>query len=432
MARCNTILAMILVGAWGLGLVAFPVEYTTRDVLHQAYLLTGMTLWGLMTECLVIAARPGWLERVTGMGMNRLMKAHRSLGWAVLVLLILHMASPVVLMVLSPRAVPMMGTHDVGTFWKAVWIISHPVCAFSGVLVTFWVLWLVAQDVRRAVGRISWTAWESGHRRWAWAYLLMAPHCLRLLKETEMLMPLGWLNLAMTLLGIWAAVRLLRRRAGVEKREAGAVRAVTPGADRIKLEVSTMRAACVRPGQYVYLSRPGDAEEPHPFSVAGIHEGRLQFWIRPAGTWTRALATAAAGETMVVEGPWGRFAPPETPEALWVAAGSGIAPFLSWMRERCRLSRRGTALASARLVWSVHEVHDSRSVDEVRELAQQAQVAFTLFVTTKEKRRLRAEDLDLARVSTLAVCASSDMVGGLRRLWKAAGGRADAFLAEVA
>ena len=64
MARVNLLLLLSILAAWVLGLVVFPIELTTREVLHQIYVLTGLVVWALMAECIVLAARPAWLERV--------------------------------------------------------------------------------------------------------------------------------------------------------------------------------------------------------------------------------------------------------------------------------------------------------------------------------------------------------------------------------
>lgn len=191
-----------------------------------------------------------------------------------------------------------------------MWIISHPVCAFSGVLVTFWILLLIGKDIRRAAGKLTWPSWEVKHRAWAWGYLLMAPHCLRLLKETEMVMPLGWINLALTNVGCWAAVRIIRNRIGAEKRRDGKVLSVKVFPSHTWLTVKTDLAYLVRPGEFVYLSRPDDVEMPHPLALprsippkerSGFGFGRQALGRSPSrrGNPTVPLLRKALGGTFV-------------------------------------------------------------------------------------------------------------------------------------
>ncbi len=131
MARVNLLLLLSILAGWVLGLVVFPIELTTREVLHQIYVLTGLVVWALMAECIVLAARPAWLERVYGESLERLMKGHRTLGWWVLAVAIAHFTSPLYAQLIPATPVPMMGEHKMDTFWEAVWIWSHPICARS-------------------------------------------------------------------------------------------------------------------------------------------------------------------------------------------------------------------------------------------------------------------------------------------------------------
>ena len=433
MKRLACLLFLLILAAYAVGAAVFPYEFTTRDVLHQVYTLTGMMLWALMTLCIVSAARPRWIEKAAGVGLNRIMAMHRALGWGVTAFIFLHMLSPVIGWPIPATPVPLMGHHDMSTVWKAAWIISHPICAFGGTLVAFWILWIVWKDSRRRRQLLSWTKWEPAHRLWAWGYLLMAPHCLRLLKDIEMVMPLGWVNLVMTVIGVWAAVRLLRKGPGADCREAGEEVSVEASERRTWLVVKTPLASRMTPGQFAYLSLPGDKELPHPFSVAAIDAaaGTLGFWVKPAGEWTAALSGLKAGAALTVEGPWGDFRIPEKGEAVWAAAGSGIAPFLSWLEERSRRLSAGESLNEARLFWCIHDSADETGLRQVQRAAEAAQVPLTLFVTSKAGRRPTADDLGLASAQTLSVCGAAGFSKTLQRAWKALGKPTGSFQSEA-
>ncbi len=433
MKRLVILLFSLILVAYALGAAVFPYEFTTRDVLHQIYTLSGMMLWALMTLCIVSAARPRWIERAAGEGLNRVMALHRLLGWGVAAFLFLHMLSPLIGWPIPATPVPLMGHHDMSTFWKAAWIISHPVCAFGGTLVAFWILWLVWKDSRRRRGKLSWSQWEPSHRLWAWGYILMAPHCLRLLKDIEIVMPLGWVNLAMTAAGVWAAVRILRRGPGAGCREAGEVASVEMSERRTWLVVKTALAQRLKPGQFSYLSLPGDKEQPHPFSVASIDAaaGTLGFWVKPAGEWTAGLARLKPGAAISAEGPWGDFLMPEKGAAVWAAAGSGIAPFLSWLEDRSRRIASGEAMNDARLFWCIHSIADETGLRQVQRAAEAAGVPLTLFVTSEAGRRPTADDLALADAQTLSVCGAGGFSRALEAAWKAMGKPAAGFQSEA-
>ena len=73
MIRLTAIVFCAIVAAFALGAWVFPYDFTTRDVLHQLYAVSGLLLWSLMTLCIVSAARPRQIEKVAGCGMNRVM-----------------------------------------------------------------------------------------------------------------------------------------------------------------------------------------------------------------------------------------------------------------------------------------------------------------------------------------------------------------------
>lgn len=438
MARVNLLLLLSILAAWVLGLVVFPIELTTREVLHQIYVLTGLIVWTLMAECIVLAARPAWLERVYGESLERLMKGHRTLGWWVLAVAIAHFTSPLYAQLIPATPVPMMGEHKMDTFWEAVWIWSHPICALSGVLVTFWILWIQFKDVRRALGRVVWEKWEPSHRKWAWAFILMAPHCLRLPKECEMIMPLGWINLAVTILGVWAAIGIIRRRPGWMRRKGATVVGAQAAGTILRLTVATPAAKLYEAGHTAYLSLPKDSEDPHPFSVAGIDRtaGTLFFRIREAGAWTKALAGIGEGAPIEVEGPWGDFAPDFSHAAAretWIAAGCGVAPFLSWLEAAAhhRSEAPDSPMPAVTLLWSIRAAGGEPDLEEIRALCERAGVTLALFETGAESRRVAMRDVLATEPERIAVCGSHEFVESLRAAWREAGRSADRFRSET-
>lgn len=86
-------------------------------------------------------------------------------------------------------------------------------------------------------------------------------------------------------------------------------------------------------GDCVTVHVPG-AEAGNPYSFSGDPEGETsEFWVRrfPEGRVSRVLCDLQAGDTVEVSPPFGWFRPLEPVEAprLYLATGTGIAPFLS-------------------------------------------------------------------------------------------------------
>ena len=90
------------------------------------------------------------------------------------------------------------------------------------------------------------------------------------------------------------------------------------------------------PGQFamVYLEAKNGWHR-HPFTISSApSEGVLRVTIKALGDYTsRVQELVEPGMPAVVGGPLGRFSYPRgTDRQLWIAAGVGGAPFLSWLR----------------------------------------------------------------------------------------------------
>lgn len=86
-------------------------------------------------------------------------------------------------------------------------------------------------------------------------------------------------------------------------------------------------------GQFGVLqfSDAGKAE-PHPFSFSKIDEnGSLRVTIKTLGDFTGSLKHVVdIGQSVRVQGPFGRFRHSGKRPEIWVAGGIGITPFLAW------------------------------------------------------------------------------------------------------
>ena len=84
------------------------------------------------------------------------------------------------------------------------------------------------------------------------------------------------------------------------------------------------------PGQVIGIAMEPE-EKPRLYSIAsGNQESviRILYTIKPGGKLTPGLARLQAGDTIYVSEPFGGFICDEGP-AVWVATGTGIAPFAS-------------------------------------------------------------------------------------------------------
>ena len=92
-----------------------------------------------------------------------------------------------------------------------------------------------------------------------------------------------------------------------------------------------------RAGQFLYVYFDADKilREPHPFTISSApHEPDVRLSIKASGDWTQYLhENLKQGAQGFVDGPYGEFDyRTGGGKQVWIAAGIGITPFLSWMR----------------------------------------------------------------------------------------------------
>ncbi|WP_240787062.1 2Fe-2S iron-sulfur cluster binding domain-containing protein [Ramlibacter rhizophilus] len=102
-----------------------------------------------------------------------------------------------------------------------------------------------------------------------------------------------------------------------------------------RLEVQVAQPVVFEPGQYVRIT-PAGADFHRSYSMANVPgTERLQFFIRqvPGGAFSEWLAGAKPGDRLTLSAPHGTFfLRDEDRPRLFVAGGTGVAPFLSMLR----------------------------------------------------------------------------------------------------
>jgi len=113
-------------------------------------------------------------------------------------------------------------------------------------------------------------------------------------------------------------------------------------------------AAAARAGQYVMIKADTSPDPPlrRPFSVMTVDpkEESFTIFLKGVGAGSRALAGLRVGDAAACLGPLGRpFTPPaEGSEALLVAGGYGIAPFVIFADELGRAGRKARVFYGGR------------------------------------------------------------------------------------
>lgn len=140
--------------------------------------------------------------------------------------------------------------------------------------------------------------------------------------------------------------------------------------ETLRLEVQIPEAVVFEPGQYVRIT-PARADFHRSYSMANVPgTDRLQFFVRlvPGGAFSAWLAGAKRGDKVGLSSPHGTFfLRHESRPRLFVAGGTGVAPFLSMLRAMAARppEQRTTFLIGARTPGHLF------ALDELKRLREQ-------------------------------------------------------------
>jgi benzoate/toluate 1,2-dioxygenase reductase component len=127
----------------------------------------------------------------------------------------------------------------------------------------------------------------------------------------------------------------------------------TVASETVRLLVQVPEDVVFEPGQYVRI-HPVGTQVSRSYSMANVPGARaLEFFIRlvPGGAFFAWLATARPGDALELSAPHGSFfLREEERPRLFVAGGTGVAPFLSMLRAMpvATQARKTTVLVGAR------------------------------------------------------------------------------------
>lgn len=305
-----------------------PAELNIWTARDQLILLTGLGAYAVMTLIMLLAVRPMWLETRMG-GLDKMYQLHKWSGILASVLAAAHylikLGKPVLLALFdpvpkTPRAAALLdmfrgSAKDIGEW--AMWILA------AMVLLTLW-------------RRFPYHIWRQVHRIAALIFLVVAFHGVVLTPAAWWWQPAGWLVAVCTAVGTVCALMALTGNIGRGRRFKGQVLAIDHlSGDILALTCRVEGNWHHRAGQFAFLTADR-REGAHPFTVSGADDGtgRVQFSIKALGDYTRRLQhSLKVGQSVIIEGPYGcfDFERDDGRPQIWVAAGIGVTPFISWL-----------------------------------------------------------------------------------------------------
>ncbi len=398
-------------------------KFGVDKLLLRAGKLVGLTAALLLFFQLLLAGRLKALDRV--FSLPALYRVHRFAAYGIALLALVHPA-----LVLVPDDMYMI------PFQARYW----PEWVGAGLLFL-----VIAQAVFSRFRRV----FSIRYHRWLWIHRLagvavVAALAVHVLYVSETFESGGPPRTAVFILAggwalLWSWVRLQSSRVGSLPCTVSSVTTAGKDAYAVDLALSSPRPFVYAPGQFAFFSfhSPRISKEAHPFTLSSTptRTGALQITVRRCGDWTDRVGAVEEGDTVYIQGPFGRFTHlVETPgrEIVMVAGGIGVTPMLSMLRymKDAEDSRPVT------LIWSNRAeeyLFCRRELDEMQEklthftwiptfTRRQASFGHFARVDRSLLERLLA---DTARSAAVYVCGPPEMVrevcAAVRQLGFAAG-----------
>ena len=305
--------------------------------------LTGILAMGCMSLAMILALRPRWPERWLS-GLDKMYRLHKWLGIGGLVLAITHWLwtqGPKWLVGWGLLERPVRGARVPAQ--NAIEQLLRSQRGFAedlGEWAFYAAVLLIAVALIRA---IPYRFFYKTHRLVAVVYLVLVFHAVVLLQFGSWATPLGVVMAVLLASGTVAAILVLLRRVGADRKVEGTIARLHyyPELRVIEGDIDIPRSwPGHKPGQFAFVT--GDpADGPHPYTIACAWDPAdhtLTFITKELGDYTRTLRERRhVGERVTVEGPYGCFNfEDDCPHQIWVGAGIGITPFIARMKALAR------------------------------------------------------------------------------------------------
>ena len=236
---------------------------------------------------------------------------------------------------------------------------------------------------------IPYHLWKWSHRLIGIFFFFAAFHFFFIEKPFSNLDPLGLYISAFCLLGIasYAWTSLVKPMA--PRGHSYKVTSVNHLGDMTEVELEPKgKGLKHRAGQFAFLSiRGGGLSEEHPFTLSSAprDDRALRFSIKDLGDYTRRLRRGLEeGMEARVSGPFGHFSLPSGRDPqIWIGAGVGITPFLSFAE-----SLRSQETGPVKLYYCVRETGDIPYAVELEQIAENVSGLELIIVNSAEGIRL--------------------------------------------
>ncbi len=385
-------------------------RFRGAPVLVDVGQVAGLVGMAMLSVAFVLSSRARFLEDYFG-GLDKMYQLHHRLGLTAFVLLLVHPIAHALRFVpaqIDRALLFLLPTHE-----KLA--VNLGAYAFWGLLVLIGLT---------QFGKIPYDKWKLSHKLLGVVLVLGTVHMVTVpaspgrpvaLRANEFL----WYYLVF--LAVFGSLCFLYKMLVppmLARRQRYEVSTVNRLSDDVLEIVLAPRGRPVEfvPGQFAFVTFYQDdlPVESHPFTVATPpDQGEITFTVKALGDFTGALyQKLRRGTAAKVEGPYGRFDfRAGAPQQIWVAAGVGVVPFLSWARD---LARRPGEPIQARFYYCVHSKEDAVHFREFERLANLRPGLQVALVCSEEQGHLRAADVGDLNDKDIFMCGPKQFTVDLR------------------
>jgi len=419
---CIFLALLLIANAWTIPFLFESPSILYKFGIDKMFLRSGKVL-GVTAAVLVffqilLVSRIKILDRI--FSLNRIYIFHRINGITIAALALLH-----------PILVIAAENFTFFPFEKRYWP------AFLGVGVLIFILVVMTTANWRLIFGFAYDKWLRFHRLGTLLTIaLMIIHILFVSETFKSGLP-RTLVLVAAGINLLLILRIWYRRFFPGKRQFFVSNVEPAGRDAYSVDVRLCDGQIFDyiPGQFAFITpvSANISKEEHPFTISSTpsRPDSLQFVIRSLGDWTSKINRLKAGESILIDGPYGLFTHIVTSKRepiIMVAGGIGITPMLSMIRYMADVDDQRRIL----LIWSNKTKGHIVFPEEFRNLKHRLQNFRINHVITSgsgdvdEKGRLDQTKLErllkgYSRKSNVFICCPFEMMKKMSRAIKKLG-----------
>ena len=265
--------------------------------------------------------------------------------------------------------------------------------------------------------KMKYENWKATHRLMGIAYLFGLFHAYT--SSAYNLLQLNFLSIwtgATALIGVLSGVYTIFFYRKREFKNTGRITKIDKlNADVVELEIALDKELDFKDGQFVFVKvhQQGIENNPHPFSISGSNEKKVNLTIKNLGDFTGQVFNDLKTDTKVsLSRAYGIMDFSTGKEnQLWIAGGIGITPFISYLKNN-------KSNKKIEMYYSYHGQEEGIYKEFLENYQKDHKDFKVKFVDTKKEKRLDFNDYKVKENTTIYMCGPPKMMNSLLKTLK--------------